>query len=1065
MNRFRVLSALVILAGMLAGLLVSVPEGLAQPPEPTDLSSQAWERWVVRAYYDDPQRIYEVAWRAEPWEVNAKEGYVVVEVDPSFYEYLLQAGFRLEKDEELTAQLHQVNTYLPGQVDGIPGYPCYRTVEETFAAAEQIVADYPNLASWIDIGDSWEKTMPGGEPGYDIMVLRLTNANVPGPKPSFLANSAIHAREYTTAELNTRFAEYLVQNYDVDPDVTWLLDYHEIHLLLHLNPDGRKIAEGGVSWRKNTDNDDGCNDPNSWGVDLNRNFDFLWACCGGSSGNPCAETYHGPSAASEPEIQALQDYARSIFPDQREDPVTATAPLTSTGIWLDLHSYSQLVLWSWGFTPDPAPNSTGLQTLGRKMAFFNGYEPRQAFNLYPTDGSTKDFSYGDLGVPGYTIELGTAFFQDCATFENIILPDNLQMLFYAAKAVRFSYLLPSGPEAVDLTVIPGVVEPGDPVQLTATIDDTRYNNSNGFEPTQDIAAAEYYVDVPPWVTTTTPIAYPMAPVDGGFDETIEEVEATIDTTSLSPGRHILFVRGQDADGNWGVVSAVFLYLTESGVAPVIEGYVRDVLTNDPLDAVVTANAFQANTDPATGYYSMTVVSGTYDMSALADGYAISTVTGIEAHDYESIQQDFVLYPVCEVFADDVESGNQGWTAEGQWAITTEASHSPSHSWTDSPGGNYGNYWDFSLVSPVFDLSGYQGVELEFWHIYDLETGYDYGYVEYSTDGGGSWATVASYDGYGHTTWEQETLAIPELDGQANARLRFRIDTDGGVTADGWHLDDIVLLGGGPACGEDQPPTADFTSNSPVQLGEEMVFTNLTTGTLPISYSWDFGDGVGTSTEVDPVYTYLTAGTFTVTLQASNSVGSDSVSHAVEVLPVSCEPVAILGILTETAGCVVTYTAELSGTGPYSYSWDFGFGSSEAPSATVDYGSSGVYPYTLTVVNCAGAYSDTYADVVTVSCCEGVEVVTVTTGISGCVVDFGAQLSGDLPFTYTWDFGAFGSSSAPTPTVDFGSTGSYTYSLTVVNACGQDIHLDEVTVSCVPSSYEIYLPLVSKSTTP
>ena len=59
---------------------------------------------------------------------------------------------------------------------GIPRYPCYRTVEETFAAAESIVANNPTLARWVDVGDSWLKTE--GRPGYDMMVLVLTNANV-----------------------------------------------------------------------------------------------------------------------------------------------------------------------------------------------------------------------------------------------------------------------------------------------------------------------------------------------------------------------------------------------------------------------------------------------------------------------------------------------------------------------------------------------------------------------------------------------------------------------------------------------------------------------------------------------------------------------------------------------------------------------------------------------------------------------------------------------------------------------------------------------------------------------
>ena len=148
------------------------------------------------------------------------------------------------------------------------------------------MADYPLLATWNDVGDSWEKVTPGGNPGYDLMVLKLTNSTIPGPKPKLFAMSSIHAREYTTAELNTRFAEHLVGNYGDDPDITWLLDYHEIHLMLQSNPDGRKHAETGISWRKNT-NENYCSptSPNR-GADLNRNFEFQWGCCGGSSGSP-----------------------------------------------------------------------------------------------------------------------------------------------------------------------------------------------------------------------------------------------------------------------------------------------------------------------------------------------------------------------------------------------------------------------------------------------------------------------------------------------------------------------------------------------------------------------------------------------------------------------------------------------------------------------------------------------------------------------------------------------------------------------------------------------------------
>ena len=100
----------------------------------------------------------------------------------------------------------------------------------------------PTLATWTDVGDSWDKATPAGDPGYDINALVLTNQAVPGPKPKLMIISAIHAREYATAELATRFAELLVNNYGIDPDITWLLDYTELHLIPQANPDGRKAG-------------------------------------------------------------------------------------------------------------------------------------------------------------------------------------------------------------------------------------------------------------------------------------------------------------------------------------------------------------------------------------------------------------------------------------------------------------------------------------------------------------------------------------------------------------------------------------------------------------------------------------------------------------------------------------------------------------------------------------------------------------------------------------------------------------------------------------------------------
>ncbi|NIM13649.1 MAG: carboxypeptidase [Candidatus Aminicenantes bacterium] len=525
---------------------------------------------LFRVYFDEIDTAHNIVITMNALESKYEKGYVIVEVTTSEeYDRLLSTGLKIEEiPNPLADKIAAMQEAALVQTAGIPGYPCYRTVEETFTTAASIAANYPGLATWTDQGDSWEKT--NGSGGYDLYVLKLTNSAVAGPKPKLFLTGAIHAREYTTAELLTRLAEYLVNNYDIDPDVTWMLDHHEIHMMLHANPDGRKQAETGLSWRKNT-NQNYCGPTSNYrGADLNRNFEFKWNSFSGSSGDPCDLLYRGPYAASEPETQAIQNYIRAQFPNQRGPNNTDPAPLDTTGIYLDMHSHGRQVRYQSRWTSDqvePVPNVTELITLARKIGYFNSH------SVYGTtpDGTSKLFGYGEMGIPAYTVELGTAFFESCTYFENTLVPDNIPALLYALKVARTPYMTSAGPDAVNPALSAGSTLPGIPagtgVTLTATMDDTRYNDNTGSEPWQNIAGAEYYVDVPPWASGPEPFAYDMSPADGNFNSPVEAAQATIDTTGWSEGRHIIFVRGQDADGNWGAFSAVFLYINNSGGNP------------------------------------------------------------------------------------------------------------------------------------------------------------------------------------------------------------------------------------------------------------------------------------------------------------------------------------------------------------------------------------------------------------------------------------------------------------------------------------------------------------------
>lgn len=526
-----------------------------------DAGSENSDTQIVRVYFPNryiANKIF-ITFEGMILETNYEEKYHLMKVNSEVMDFLTDAGLEFEIDTEWTPPARLVPQSVT--VSGISGYPCYETVEETYAEAQAIANDNPKLASWIDVGDSWEKTAGSG--GYDMKVLVLTNKAITGNKPKFFVTASIHANEFTPAPLCLYFAKYLVNNYGIDADATWILDYHEVHLMLHTNPDGRKKAETGLFWRKNTNQNYCGATSNHRGVDLNRNFEYQWGFGSGSSGNECDDYYRGPHPASEPETQAVQAYMRSIFPDQRGSGLSAVAPDTATGIFIDFHSYSEVVLWPWGFTDSLAPNGIQMQTLGRKFAYWNGYmpDPGSLMEWGITEGTTKDFCYGDLGVASFVIELGTEHAQSCTFYENNIVPGNLPVMIYAAKVARTPYLTPAGPNVYNLAVSDDHVSSGTTVTLTAKVDDTQFNISNGTEPTQHIAAAEYYVDTPPWITSPAPVPISMSPSDGNFNSKIETATAQINTTGWKDGRHIIFVRGQDANRDWGAFSAIFLNTT------------------------------------------------------------------------------------------------------------------------------------------------------------------------------------------------------------------------------------------------------------------------------------------------------------------------------------------------------------------------------------------------------------------------------------------------------------------------------------------------------------------------
>lgn len=184
----------------------------------------------------------------------------------------------------------------------------------------------------------------------------------------------------------------------------------------------------------------------------------------------------------------------------------------------------------------------------------------------------------------------------------------------------------------------------------------------------------------------------------------------------------------------------------------------------------------------------------------------------------------------EVFAlqDDLESGAPGWEMVSYWTLSEADSHSATHAWNDSPGGNYGHMWNIPLYSPWFDLSGMMQPALTFWHHFDITTNVDSGWLQITADGT-TWTTLREYTGR-RSGWTMEEIDLTGYAGEPAVRLRFQLNTSrNDPTADGWCIDDISVSEITYDC--TLAPYGDVDESGLVDAADLAVILNVTVGNL------------------------------------------------------------------------------------------------------------------------------------------------------------------------------------------------------------------------------------------
>jgi murein tripeptide amidase MpaA len=311
----------------------------------------------------------------------------------------------------------------------------YRTIAQLDLVTQQLAQAFPQECSRIQLPEASVQGRP-------VHALRLRAGTGEGRR-GVLAVGGVHARELMNPDMLVELAVHLIGSYRNGTDLVlgarvWpaedirvMMETLDVYILACSNPDGRHhVMTVDDMWRKNRRANAGTQ---CVGVDLNRNTELLWGVTEGqTSCAACAETFVGSAPFSEPESRNV----RHMLDAYRVD------------CFVDVHSYSELVLYPWGHADTQTTDSTrrfptqatatckplldrsyreymtpqDLQrftTVGQRIVAAitdvrgRVYTAEPGKGLYGTTGTNSDYAYGrhiadgaKRKTYGYTLETG-----------------------------------------------------------------------------------------------------------------------------------------------------------------------------------------------------------------------------------------------------------------------------------------------------------------------------------------------------------------------------------------------------------------------------------------------------------------------------------------------------------------------------------------------------------------------------------------------------------------------------------------------------------------------------------
>jgi len=294
---------------------------------------------------------------------------------------------------DLDLVAHDLEAFYASRLSRTSDFGAYHTYTEAIHAMDSLAALRPEIMTpKFSIGTTLE--------GRPIWMYKISdNPGIDEDEPEIFFNAYIHAREPISFEVLFDLARRLLDGYGTEHRISNIVNTREIYLQPVVNPDGVEYNVltdplGGGMWRKNRrDNLDG-----SFGVDLNRNFGYMWGYDDeGSSPNGASETYRGTAAFSEPEISAMRDFVES----------------KEFTICLNYHSYGGYDLFAMGYENIHIEDNDAFLALAGRRRAISGYDSGTAWEmLYRTNGGANDWMYGEQTTKpkifAYTTEVGTS---------------------------------------------------------------------------------------------------------------------------------------------------------------------------------------------------------------------------------------------------------------------------------------------------------------------------------------------------------------------------------------------------------------------------------------------------------------------------------------------------------------------------------------------------------------------------------------------------------------------------------------------------------------------------------